>query len=622
MRRIFIIILLQLVIINWLYGNPQADSLERKLKIMPKDINYLRTAEKYIWYLINPLDDTSKAKTLLEQNKLLAQKLHDNIGLFQVYFFEGLMAYRVNNYEESKRHFQNAHLIVQKHKLAPQYLQKILTAKAINAKYSLDNENALKYALEAVRLTEKHQLREYITQSYEILAKIYADIDSSKSEEMYKKLLPIAYSDTDLTQRYLSENAIAYYFLDKNNVDKALVHAEKSLRWVEKYGRKANYSMAWSLLAEIYLRKESYDKAKYYLEKSVKMSEEINDVNRLVEAYSLLSYFNFQHLKNYDKAIFYAKRVIETAEKSNNPTWVYGGKFYLADMYAETKDYKRAYELKNQAYALKDSVYSKEWALKFNKLELEKKDSELKMMELGKKNATLQRNIWLAVGVSIIVISVAIIYILLKRARFKRIEDKQKIRNKLSADLHDEIGSTLSSIAILTEMADYQIQKGQYKTDIMRQVSEDARMVINKMDEIIWTINPNNDEFLNLEAKIKSFAVPLLETQNIDFSFDFSEDLEGRNIEMEKRKDVYLILKEAINNAIKYSECKNLWVKGDIENGKIKISVKDNGKGFDLNGKNSRNGLGNMQKRAENIGGRLNIYSEINQGTTVQLEID
>jgi signal transduction histidine kinase len=179
----------------------------------------------------------------------------------------------------------------------------------------------------------------------------------------------------------------------------------------------------------------------------------------------------------------------------------------------------------------------------------------------------------------------------------------------------------LSSISILSELVAQERTKEHFKPDIMTQVSNDARNVIEKMDEIIWTINPDNDEFYNLETRLKSYAIPLFESKDIDFKFDFSTNLENIKIDMSKRRDIYLILKEAINNLLKYSECKNAQICALLIDNDLIMKVSDDGVGFEKESESLRNGQRNMQIRAEKIGARLLVNSVLGKGTEVALSL-
>jgi ligand-binding sensor domain-containing protein/two-component sensor histidine kinase len=206
--------------------------------------------------------------------------------------------------------------------------------------------------------------------------------------------------------------------------------------------------------------------------------------------------------------------------------------------------------------------------------------------------------------------------------RINQLIKLQKMRNRIAEDLHDEIGSTLSSISILSEMLAFQQNKIDNKANPMLQVSNDARDVIDKMDDIIWTINPENDAFYSLETRIKSFAIPLFESKEMDFVIRFSPELESIKIDMSKRRDVYLIMKEAINNLVKYSQCTHATIEGSFIHKAMIIRIIDNGVGFDTKLISNRNGQKNMKNRAEKIGGILSVSSEMNIGTEVKLILE
>ena len=341
----------------------------------------------------------------------------------------------------------------------------------------------------------------------------------------------------------------------------------------------------------------------------------------MADAYMLAAYYFYFHEKDFQKAIDYYKKGIELCKKTGNTYGVYAGFSSLATIYSETRDFEKAFKFQEKAYTLKDSLFSKDWALKLNKLEIKQKETQVKLLETENKNTLLQRNLFIIIGILILALSLGIIYSIVSRSKYKRFEEQQKMRNRLAADLHDEIGSTLSSISILSEIVSNQQQKGEAKPEIMKQVSNDAREVIDKMDDIIWTINPQNDSLFNLETRLKTYAIPLFESKDIEFKFDFQSELKHIKIDMSKRRDIYLILKEAINNLIKYSHAKRANIRATFTQNSIVFEVIDNGVGFDRNENYTRNGLRNMQMRAETIGASLQINSTINNGTIVVLKL-
>lgn len=195
-----------------------------------------------------------------------------------------------------------------------------------------------------------------------------------------------------------------------------------------------------------------------------------------------------------------------------------------------------------------------------------------------------------------------------------------RLREHIARDLHDEMGSTLSSISMLSETALVHLQR-----DIDRKrfdvIGERTRQVMDTMSDIVWSINPRNDSMENVLRRMKEFAVETLEARNMRLHFEADTTLSLLKLPMEQRKDFYLIFKESLNNAAKYAQGSDVWVSVKKENGFFTFEVRDNGQGFDPTQVKMGNGLWNMQQRAERLGGKIDIKSVVGTGTQVALSI-
>ncbi len=231
---------------------------------------------------------------------------------------------------------------------------------------------------------------------------------------------------------------------------------------------------------------------------------------------------------------------------------------------------------------------------------------------------------WFRITVSTLI--AAGIYILY-RYRLNQMLQLQSVRNRIASDLHDEIGSTLSSISLSSTII--QSKLNGYNTEVqklLQQVSSNTDSMMEALSDIVWAINTRNDRFDNVVNRMRAFAIERLEPCNINIQFNVSEDVMNTQLGMEQRKNLYLIFKEAVNNTAKYSACKNVSV--DISrqsNKEFVLRVKDDGKGFDSGaagdlGKTlSGNGIRNMKKRAEELGGEIKIDSDSSEGTILYL---
>jgi signal transduction histidine kinase/ligand-binding sensor domain-containing protein len=213
------------------------------------------------------------------------------------------------------------------------------------------------------------------------------------------------------------------------------------------------------------------------------------------------------------------------------------------------------------------------------------------------------------------------------RYRLRQLLKLQAIRNRIARDLHDEIGSTLSSISLSSTIIQNQLKGSHPEADkMLRQVSSNTDQMMEALSDIVWAIDTRNDRFDNIVNRMRALAIEILEPSNISIQFEVSEDIRDLHLDMQQRKNLYLIFKEAINNIAKYSGCEQ--VKVDINrqpNKTVVMHIQDNGKGFDVaelygEGKSlSGNGIRNMKKRAEELGGTMTIDSVPGAGTNVCL---
>ncbi|HTE08129.1 MAG TPA: ATP-binding protein, partial [Flavitalea sp.] len=186
----------------------------------------------------------------------------------------------------------------------------------------------------------------------------------------------------------------------------------------------------------------------------------------------------------------------------------------------------------------------------------------------------------------------------------------------------------LSSISVYSQVA--KIYKQQKKEegleDTLERIGSASSEMISEMNDIVWAINPRNDSMGTMLQRMDSYARPLLQAKNISFEFQYDPDIGELNLEMEQRKNFYLIFKESVNNALKYSGAGNIWVDVRVDRRKLEMEVRDDGKGFESAklkseaGKSlSGNGLANMRRRASDMKGVCNILSSPESGTTVKL---
>jgi ligand-binding sensor domain-containing protein/two-component sensor histidine kinase len=218
----------------------------------------------------------------------------------------------------------------------------------------------------------------------------------------------------------------------------------------------------------------------------------------------------------------------------------------------------------------------------------------------------------LAVVTALILLSYA-----LYRFRLDQVVRLQLLRNKIAHDLHDDIGSTLNSISIFSEVAQ---QEPSRQKEALEMIGESSRKVIEAMSDIVWTINPHNDSFEKIIERMRSFSFNVLRARNIEHSFKAGEDLNGLKLSLEDRRNLFLIFKETINNLVKYADATRVKIDLLRDGNLVSLIVRDNGKGFDPSIEYNGNGINSMKKRAGEMRAALVITSAFNEGSSIELK--
>jgi ligand-binding sensor domain-containing protein/two-component sensor histidine kinase len=231
---------------------------------------------------------------------------------------------------------------------------------------------------------------------------------------------------------------------------------------------------------------------------------------------------------------------------------------------------------------------------------------------------------WWAIFLYFLTTAAAVSFIayLVYRNRYRRMLEIERVRTRIATDLHDDVGSSLSKISILSEVL-AQNQNGMKSDDrdALKMIADTSREVVGSMSDMVWSINPNRDNFRDTVQRMRRFASEVLSAKDIEFTFDAPKDLNENRLDVDLRRQIYLVFKESLNNAVKHSGCTKVAIELKRRADGIYLTVADNGKGFDRGDLSEGNGLINMRKRAEEIGGKLEISSTPGAGTTVTLKL-
>jgi len=229
----------------------------------------------------------------------------------------------------------------------------------------------------------------------------------------------------------------------------------------------------------------------------------------------------------------------------------------------------------------------------------------------------------LSIGVSVVLVVVRYYTYLKIKAKTIELERQHALnteRMRISKDVHDDIGSGLSKISLLSAMANRKLKENELPSKDIDSISTISKQLVDNMHDLIWVLNPENTTLDNLVSRIREYCADYLDVSNVTSSLSFPYNVPPVAIYGEVQRNVFSTVKEALNNAMKHSKATQINVTLKLDNNTVAITIADNGIGFvATNG--TGNGLRNMKNRIELINGKFSITSVQNAGTTISIEI-
>jgi signal transduction histidine kinase len=197
----------------------------------------------------------------------------------------------------------------------------------------------------------------------------------------------------------------------------------------------------------------------------------------------------------------------------------------------------------------------------------------------------------------------------------------QRVRKGIARDLHDDIGSGLSQVAILSELLRKNPSRGASETSAaLAQIADVSRELVDSMSDIVWATDPHRDRFADLAQRMRQFAGEVLGGSEIEFQLILNGIEEEEKLSANIRRQIYLVFKECLHNLIHHSGSTEARVSLVREGEWITLEVSDNGKGFDASGSHQGHGLASMRERAASLGGQIEWISGVG-GTTVKMRV-
>jgi two-component system, NarL family, sensor histidine kinase UhpB len=600
------------------------DSLKIFLKTQPQDTTYVLALSDYAKMIIQA-GKKAEADSLINKLQFISTKLNYGVGIYKVTYLKSFVEYLKQKPKKILEYIFEGIAIIDKYKLPKKYYQNSLNTLVITYGQFGDRDNATKYSMQLIEFQRVNNLKPYIGFPYHQIGDnlaFYKKYDQAL--KYYEKYLEIETKNNNLVNISVAENALGINYNLMKKYSEAMKHLQRALGIAEKVDYQLLQGDILINIGKIYKQKGDLIKTEQILKKCELINRKADAtvaIGRICQELGDLYLLQ----KKYALAEQYYLETLLRAKQADDPVNLFAILQVLAKFYGETNDYKKAYQYKLEAEIAKDSSFkietNKNTENLLRKYEAKEKEQEITLLNEKNEKSSFQNKSLIAGGLLLFLLTGVSAVFFVNRTKLKRLEESQKLRNRIAADLHDEIGSTLSSILLISGMAK-KTDNVEKNSKMFTKIHTDSQHVMESVDEIIWSVNPVNDSLQGIMLRLREYAQPLAESKNIAFEFKADEAIENLNLPMEIRRNLYLIVKEAINNLIKYSEATKASVYFQQDKKGIVVTIKDNGKGFDTEMITTRNGLKNMQIRAKEIHGKMVIESKIGHGAEIVLSFE
>lgn len=484
-------------------------------------------------------------------------------------------------------------------------------------------KQALQFHLKALRYFEETKNEKGISFCYQSIGNDFIEL------KQYKEGLDYIQKSFQLKQALKDKRGMGTAYLSLGHIysaqkdyNKALEQFNHALQIADEFDLVKERGTIIQNIGRLYVIKGDSLNAMRYLAEARTLARQINDSGAAASIEVDLLALRSKPSSGAEEKKLAAN--LQTLEVSGDMPQRALGYKSMARYYAANNNFEKALLYTEKFHAANDSLLNNDLSLQLKKMEeqytVEKKEKEIALLKkdglLSRQQLAQQRYLIISALV-LAVLALGAIWLLVARYRLQQRMKELQLRNQIAADLHDEVGSSLSSIHLLSRMAAQQIGTTQ-SADIIKKVSHNAQETMEKMSDIVWMIKPGEHEAKMLVQRMERYLYDICTAQNIECVLAASE-LEDLKLNMHQRKNFYLIFKEAVNNSVKYSNTRKLEVVIKSDGPTLLMLIRDFGKGFNETIVMNGNGLHNMKMRAKDLRGDLKINSSEEQGTELRL---
>ncbi|MBX7139956.1 MAG: sensor histidine kinase [Chitinophagales bacterium] len=619
MRKHATLILAALLLFSWPPSQAWAQT--------SADTSYINALTRKSFELRNSNPDSSEL--LAKQAIRLSTPIGYHRGLGDGYMYLGILKKNQSELDSALIYYK----IALSHRLqlpesAPAGKAYTNIATAFNLKGIHDS--ALFYQLAALRIAEHDNDSVNLIICYNNLGFIHQRLhEYEKAENDFKQSLAIAKARRSFADESRALGNLGSLYTDMGQNELAKTFLWRNIASATSLNNPAELANAFNNLGAIYEDQNRSDSAFNYYEKSARLDSAIGKDRDLAIVLSNLGFLHYKN-KNYSRAVTYTSQSLDLAMDVGDYQLIATNYQHLANTYEEMGDYKSSFRALQQYVLYNDTVFSARsdstLAVVQTKYETEKKDHEIQLLSKDRElqSAVISRQRILRnalIALALLIVTAAWLFI--SRIRLRQQQRTLAERTRISGELHDDVAATLSGFSMYSEVVKQEFMSGRTEQALqsVENIGLESRELLDRLSDIVWAINPRNDKFEKIIARLRNYAMKVCTARGIDLDFSADSALHDLPCSLEVRNTLYLILKEAINNAAKYSAAKKLSVFIAGKGNGFYASVQDDGKGFTPAADSEGNGLRNMKQRAADIDAAFNMQSSPGQGTRIELTV-
>lgn len=546
----------------------------------------------------------------------------------------------------------------------------IINALINELNYSGNFQEKLEYSNRSIKLSKKTGFKKGEAQAYRLKGIALMNFgDHTGAIENQLMALNTSESINDQNGIASANNNIGLIYKNESKFAKAIPYHARAVELFKAVGNQDYLAKTFTNLGDCYSNLASYDSAMLYYDSSLVIETGLGNERGIALAHEVIGN-SFSQQKKYEEALTHYKIADSCHRKYNDSLDIAGLQYLMASCYIPLNqlstgrayleraldfagrhnyiqglqscyktysmldsiegNYKSALSHYKQYVFYTDSLTNEEKNVKITRqvmqYEYEKKAlSEKLLASNNQQRLKFQQYLLIVSIIGVILIALLFLYFYKQRQKARSALELEQTRNRISRDLHDELGSNLSSVSMQASVAKRKLSRHEDVSEIVDHISTASQEMVSKMSDIVWSLLSENENTTQLIERVTNYCAITLPDNEIDFEVNNGLKEGSITIQTEMLKELYLIIKEAVINSLKHAQCNRIVVNFSRFENTLSISISDNGKGFDIN-KPVRTtggyGLKNMKQRAEKLGARFQLISEPGKGTSVMLDID